>query len=330
MARFYFRDTFVGNNSQTMRGILSLKYPIERGTITNWEDIEEIWNYTFDESLGIFPSEHEIIFLGDRHDHSNHYHTEKMMQIMFERFGVPAFYSGAQDGYTLSATGRGYAGIIIDIGAGLTRIIPISQGEAIQDKCLFMNLGGIDFDNIVANYLPTVEQNICYHVSREIGRKLKEKSCFVPYFSGGASQPKTKVASLLPDGTLVKLDGDFCKCGEGLFDPKILGLDEKGIDLSLIDVLKDFSPEMQKKLCRNVVVCGGTTAMAGFVERFKKNLYALHKERINFNIIDMSSKAILPWIGGSIFSLSSAFDELKTSKQEYEETGEMHLARCSN
>merc|ERR1712071_355473 len=29
------------------RGILTLKYPIEHGIITNWDDMEKIWHHTF-------------------------------------------------------------------------------------------------------------------------------------------------------------------------------------------------------------------------------------------------------------------------------------------
>merc|ERR1712156_782502 len=29
------------------RGILTLKYPVEHGIITNWDDMEKIWHHTF-------------------------------------------------------------------------------------------------------------------------------------------------------------------------------------------------------------------------------------------------------------------------------------------
>ena len=42
-----FKDTIVGGEAQTKRDFLSLKYPIEHGIVTNWDDMENIWHHTF-------------------------------------------------------------------------------------------------------------------------------------------------------------------------------------------------------------------------------------------------------------------------------------------
>eukprot|EP01084_Bolivina_argentea_P294577 506900_1 len=49
------KDAYCGNEAVCKRGILQLKYPIERSMYYNWEDMTMLWNHTFETELRIQP-----------------------------------------------------------------------------------------------------------------------------------------------------------------------------------------------------------------------------------------------------------------------------------
>lgn len=44
-------DTFIGNRAQELRGLLKIKYPLEHGVVTDWDDMERIWQYVYTDEL---------------------------------------------------------------------------------------------------------------------------------------------------------------------------------------------------------------------------------------------------------------------------------------
>ena len=57
--------------------IVTLRRPIERGIIQNWDDMERIWEHTFSHELRVTPEKHPILLGQDL--------TAYLMKILQER-----------------------------------------------------------------------------------------------------------------------------------------------------------------------------------------------------------------------------------------------------
>ena len=73
-------DSYVGEEAQSRRGILSLSYPVEQGIITNWDDMEKIWHHTFFNELRVDPAENHVLLT--QAPLSPKINSEKMAQVI--------------------------------------------------------------------------------------------------------------------------------------------------------------------------------------------------------------------------------------------------------
>ena len=55
------KDIMCGDEAADVRHSLECSYPVENGIVNNWDDMEELWNYTFYDKMNLNPKESKIL-----------------------------------------------------------------------------------------------------------------------------------------------------------------------------------------------------------------------------------------------------------------------------
>lgn len=324
----------------------SAHHPLRRGSVTNWDQMEQLLNHTFSQSsypengsingMPVLLTEPPLCDPKDR---------EKIAQLMFETFKAPAVCVANSAVLSLFASGR-TRGVVLESGAAVSSAVPIFEGFALPHATLQIHTAGQDVTKHMQDELIKKGYTLDFDIVRDMKEKLAVVT--VPNGSGGAAAEGGNVDPAefeLPDGSMITVDtaSRTGSAGSLLFDSsprttvgglvagQSAGAAAEGGGLAAL-VHKSIimcDKDLRDDLFSNIVIAGGNTMTPGFLERMKYELVRISQLGTSANLVPdsrgsergyNSQRKHAAWIGGSMFASLSTFNQVTITKQEWLES----------
>ena len=318
------KDTYIGTEAQEKRGILSVKYPIEYGIITNWDDMRKLWSFILRQELEVDCEEHPVVLT--EAPMTPRANREKMVQIWFEEFCSPAVYVGMQPVLALGSTGR-LTGLSCDSGSATTSIVPVYEGHALPYAVPKCELSGADVTDFLMKLLNETSGNqFTTTADRQIVHDMKEKLCYVAL--NYETEVETMYANLdlkqsyeLPDGKSIVIGKERFEAPELFFKPSLIGYEMSSLPETMYRAISRCNVDLRRDLLHNINISGGNSMLPGFASRVRKELELLVKPDIRVEVCAEANRIYASWVGGAILANLSSFGEMAILKEEYDEYG---------
>ena len=306
---------------------------------------ETIWSHTFLTELRVAADGRKCLMTENYFNPKGN--TEKMTQIMFETFEVPALYLESPAVLALYASGRS-TGLSLDCGHSVTSCIPVYEGYTLPHAISRLDVGGQDVTRALkelllkkmpelAHYSPMIV--VCtsvrfvmrvqndFHTYRQVA-DMKEKLSYVALDYQLETQRLPSAVSKeyeMPDGQQIQVESERYGCYESLLNYK------HNLAAVVNDVISKCDVDIRKDLYGNIVLSGGATFAPGFPERFQMDITRLVSKTTSVKIIAPPERKYSVWIGGSILASLETFEDMWIPKHEYDEAGPSVVwRRCAN
>merc|ERR1711879_1099421 len=100
-----------------------------------------------------------------------------------------------------------------------------------------------------------------------------------------------------------------------------VGRESEGIHKMTYESIMKCDVDIRRDLYQNTVLSGGSTMFPNIDARLSKEITALAPASIKIKVVAPPERKYSVWIGGSILSSLSTFQEMWISKDNYDESG---------
>lgn len=284
-----------------------LKYPVAKGRIDNWDDIERFMQHAIYGNLRCTPEEH--LFLLTEPPLNTAENRERMAEVMFETFNVKGLHMEVGAVLSLYAQSRARAerqaaagggisnrdltGIVVDSGDGLTRVIPVFDGFVAAGCIQELPLGGRHVTDFVSDMLRDRGEPVPAEQRLEAARSIKEQHSYIcrdvvaeyQKFDADAKKFKhfTGVFPKTKERWSITMGYERFLAPEVFFHPEIFVGPEVHVPPlpTIVDHCITQCPiDYRRRLYGNVCLSGGSTAFLHFKERLQRDLQQIVDARL--------------------------------------------------
>ncbi|XP_076221138.1 actin-related protein 2 isoform X3 [Nomia melanderi] len=333
---FHMPDLMVGDEASKLRSMLEISYPMQNGIVRNWEDMCHVWDYTFGkEKMNINPKECKILLTEPPMNPITN--REKMIEVMFEKYGFAGTYIAIQAVLTLYAQGL-ISGVVVDSGDGVTHICPVFEERALPHLTRRLDIAGRDITMHLIKLLLLRGYAFNHSADFETVRMMKEKLCYIGYNIETEEKLALETTVLvesytLPDGRVIKVGGERFAAPEALFQPHLINVEAQGIAELVFSTIQGAAIDIRSELYKHIVLSGGSTMYPGLPSRLEREIKQLYLQRVLKNdtsklnkfkikIEDSPRRKDMVFMGGAVLAeITKDRDAVWITKEEYEEKG---------
>ncbi|XP_020292269.1 actin-related protein 2 isoform X3 [Pseudomyrmex gracilis] len=330
------KDLMVGDEASKLRSMLEISYPMQNGIVRNWEDMCHVWDYTFGkEKMNINPRECKILLTEPPMNPITN--REKMIEVMFEKYGFAGTYIAIQAVLTLYAQGL-ISGVVVDSGDGVTHICPVFEEYALPHLTRRLDIAGRDITMYLIKLLLLRGYAFNHSADFETVRMLKEKLCYIGYNIETEEKLALETTVLvesytLPDGRVIKVGGERFAAPEALFQPHLINVEAQGIAELVFSTIQAADIDIRTELYKHIVLSGGSTMYPGLPSRLEREIKQLYLQRVLKNdttklnkfkikIEDSPRRKDMVFMGGAVLAeITKDRDSMWITREEYEEKG---------